>query len=488
MIDLSILINGVERKDRVQYLSLNIKDNINQRRDTCSFNVKKTTGDTFFPKVNDEVIVLDGTERIFGGIITSIDISVESINLLNYQVTTVDFSYLLDSRVVLERFRSKTVSFIIDFLLDKYDTGGFTMDNVTGSQVINSITFNRIKFSECLEKLSELTGFSWYVDYNKDIHFFAKNEIVAPFQLTDTSNTFVWDSLNLSNDLNQMRNAVFIEGGEEIGNEVTEDFTAEGNEAERTYYRLAHKFSSRPVVTANTVVIDVGIENLDDDANFECMWSFGEKYLRFTAGNIPIATDVISVTGTPLFPIIVRVQSPTSIGEFGLKEFVIRDKTIQSRDEAKSRASVELKAYQNGLQESSFRTYSKGLRSGQTITINSTLRGINEKYLIQSVAFKMIDDESGIWSVTLATLRTVGIIDFLQGLMKDKGVSEGESETLLSFIDFQEGIVFDDNIISINSQEGPYIWLSGDPSEDASILASNPTKRAIVWNYFTWSA
>jgi hypothetical protein len=488
MIDFSLKINGEDKTNRVQYLSLFIRDNINQRRDTCSFNVKKTTSDTFFPKINDEVIVLDGTERIFGGIITLLDVSVESINLLNYKVTTVDFSYLLDRRVVLERFRGKTVSFIIDFLLDKYDTEGFTMNNVSGSQVINSITFNRIKFSECLEKLAELTGFSWYVDYNKDIHFFSKNEIVAPFELTDTSNNFVWDSLNLSNDLSQMRNAVFIEGGEEIGNEVNEDFTAEGNDAERTYYRLAHKFSSRPVVVANNIVMDVGIENLDDDANFDCMWSFGEKYIRFTLGNIPTVTHVVSVTGTPLFPIIVRVQSPTSIAEFGLKEFVIRDKTIQSKDEAKSRATAELTAYQKGLQEASFRTYSKGLRSGQRITINSPLRGINEKYLIQSVAFKMIDNQSGIWSVTLATLRTVGIIDFLQGLMRDRSISENENETLLSFIDFQDGIQVDDNIVSIESQTGPYIWLSGDPSEDAAILAANPGSRAIVYNFFTWGA
>jgi len=68
----------------------------------------------------------------------------------------------------------KTVDFIVDFILDKYDTEGFTMDNVIGTQTINSVTFNRITFSECLEKLAELTGFSWYVDYEKRHTFFPK--------------------------------------------------------------------------------------------------------------------------------------------------------------------------------------------------------------------------------------------------------------------------------------------------------------------------
>ena len=487
MIDLSITINGVDRTNKVQYLSLSIKDNINQRRDTCTFNVKKKPDDTFFPKVNDKIIVLDGTTRIFGGIITSIDSTIESINLVNYSVSVVDFTYLLDRRIVLERFRGKTVSFIIDFLLNKYDTEGFTMNNVLGSQVINSITFNRIKFSECIEKIAEMTGYSWYADYNKDLHFFPKDEKVSPFQITDTSNNFIWDSLNVTNDLNQMRNAVYIEGGEEVGNERTEDFTAQGDEAERTYYRLAHKFATRPTVTLNSVAIDVGIENLDDDLNFECMWSFNEKYLRFTMGNIPAVDDNVSVTGDPLFPIVVRVRSRTSIKEFGLKEFVIRDKSIQSRDEAKSRAFAELKAYQNGLQESSFRTYTKGLRSGQTITINSPLRDIQEKFLIQSVTFKMIDNENAVYNVTLATLRTIGIISFLQNLIKEKGVSENESETLLTFLDYQDTIVFADEITSMDSQQGPYIWLSGDPSEDSGILDANPDKLPITWNLFTWS-
>jgi len=354
----------------------------------------------------------------------------------------VDFSYLLDRKVVLERFRGKTVDFIVDFILDKYDTEGFTMDNVIGTQTINSVTFNRITFSECLEKLAELTGFSWYVDYEKDIHFFPKNEVSAPIDLTDTSSNFIWESLLIKNDLNQMRNSVFVQGGEEIGNERSEEFTAIGNDQERSYFRLAHKFSERPVVLLNGVAVDVGIEYLDNDADFECMWSFSEKYLRFTESNFPASNDIILATGLPFFPIVVRVQSPVSIAEYGLKEFVITDESITSRDEAKLRAKAELKAYQNGLQEASFKTYTKGLRSGQTILVNSVLRGVNEKFVIQSVTFKMIDNENGIWTVKLATLRAIGIINFLQNLMKDRGISENESQTLLTFIDIDDGITF----------------------------------------------
>lgn len=488
MVNLQIQIEGEDRTSRVQADSLNIVDSINERRDTCDFQIKKDPSQTFVPEINQEVVVLDGSKRIFGGIITSASNRVESVNHIIYDVSCVDFSYLLDRRLVLERFRSRTVTFILDFLLDKYDTEGFTMNNVIGDIQINSVSFNRLTFSQCVEKLAEMTGYSWYVDYHKDIHFFPKNTEIAPYNLTDTSENFIWNSLRIEKDLTQLRNAVFVQGGEEEGNEREEEFTATGDDDERTYYRLAHKFAQAPQVTVDDVVQTVGVEFLNDDGDFDCMWSFQEKYIRFTAGNIPSVNDIVKVKGIPLFPVIVRVQSPVSIGEFGLKEYVIRDNSIRSRDEAKLRAQAELRAYQNGLVEGSFRTYEKGLRSGQLININSTLRDVSEDFVIQRVNFHMRTPEDGEWTVQLATLRSVGIIDFLQNLLKDRGISEGESETLLTFLHFEDEAEATDELTTpFTKTSPPYMWMPEDESDDAATIAANPTKTPIRWNFWTWS-
>lgn len=486
MVNLIIQIDGQDRTNRVQYQSLRINDNINQRRDTCVFQIKKAPNQTFVPEVNQEVVILDGATRIFGGIITNVDIKVQSVNHIIYDVNCVDYSFLLDRRLVLDRFRNQTVGFIVDFLLNKYDVEGFTMNNVVGSTQINSITFNRITFSECLEKLAEVTGYSWYVDYNKDIHFFPRNTELSPFNLTDTSNNYIWESLEVKNDITQLRNAVYIEGGEERGNERTEEFTASGDETERTYFRLAHKFAELPMVEVNNVVQTVGVEFLNDDSDFDCMWSFQEKYIRFTAGNQPEEDDLVEVTGIPLFPIIVRVQSSVSIGQYGLYEYVIRDRTIQSREEAKLRAQSELRAYQNGLVEGGFRTYNKGLRSGQVIGINSNLRSVNESFVIQKVSFSMRTQDQGVWSITLATLRSVGIIDFMQNLLRNRGISEGESETLLTFIQFEDEAIGTDVLVTpFVKTSPPYIWLSDDPGEDATLI-TEAGMDPIIWNFWTW--
>lgn len=485
---ITVTIDSVDVTDKVQYPSLKINDNINQRRDTCSFKVKRLTGDSYTPDINQEIEVELDSTKIFGGVITAFTQTVESVDLLVYNVEATDYAQLLDRKLVLERFRNRTVEYIIDFILDKYDSEGFTMTNVSGSTVIGSITFNRLPISECIQKLADALNYSWYVDYDKDIHFFSKNDELAPFNITDTSKNYSWESLSISKDLTQMRNAVYVVGGLERGLERTEEFTASGDEDERKFYRLASKFAETPTVKVNTVEQSVGTENLADEESFDCMWDYNQKYIRFTDGNIPTASDEITVSGIPLFRVVGKVQSNTSVLENGIYEYVIEDRSIASREEARQRGEAELEAYKHGVIEAGFKTNTSGLKSGQVININSTLRDVNEDYIIQTVNFKMITQDFGEWRVELASQKTVGIIEFLQGLMKRKRSSEGESETLLTFQYIEDDATASDTLGTPAVTSPPYMWMSDDPSEDSTTESNNPTKTPIKWNFWTWES
>lgn len=493
MINLSIKVNSVDQTSRVQATSLQITSNLNQRRDSCSFIVKKTPEQTFYPQINDEVEVFDGTTKIFGGVILTVEQSIKVLDLVEYKVSCSDYSHFLDRELVVQRYESMTINDIIADLLANY-APTFTALNVVGDTVISSASFNRITLSTSIQRLADQVGFLWYVDYDKDIHFFPKNTEPAPFSLTDTSNNFVWDSLDIKRDLSQLRNAVYVQGGEAVGLTRTETFIAVADDEERKLTRLANKFATKPTVVVthggSPTTMTVGIDYLDDDGSFDCMWNFNEKYIRFTGLSAePHHNDTIEVTGDPLFPIIVRVQSSISIDQFGVYEFAITDKSIRSRDEAKARGFTELRAYQNGLIEGKFETYTAGLRSGQVITINSPIRDINESFMIQSVSFRMPTIDSGKWTVTLATLRTVGIIDFLRGLLKTDDITINEAETLLSFYQFaDEATASDSMTLPSATFEPPYIWLSDDPGDDATIIAGSGGRPPIRWNFFSWTS
>ena len=474
--NLSVHIDGVNRTDRILFPFITITDNINHHKDLATFRIRQESGLPWKPEVNSEVIINDGGTRIFGGVIVGVTRKAVVANLVEYEVECSDYSFYLDRRLVLERYRSKTVSFIIDDLLETYDTTGFTVTNVQGTETVGSIAFNRITISEALQKLADAFGYSWYVDYHKDIHFFPKNQEPAPYNLTDTSNNFVWTSLEVEQNINQLRNAVFVEGGDERGNLRLEEFVASGDDENRRYYRLAHKFAETPTVMVGLTEQTVGVEFLSDDADFDCMWSFGEKYIRFTDGNIPATSAVVTVEGIPLFPVVVRVQDPSSVVEYGLWEYVIRDYSIKSRNEGIQRATAELEAYKNGVVEAQFETYTPGLRSGQVITINSPIRDINEEFLIQKVRFQVETRTSGRYVVELATLRTVSIVDLLQMLMIARGFREGEQETLLSFLQFADQAGGSDSIDSITTTEAPYYYAT-------ATVNGNEGK----WNYSRWT-
>ena len=156
-------------------------------------------------------------------------------------------------------------------------------------------------------------NYSWYIDYNKDVHFFAKNTELAPFNLATDTGMFIWDSLKLTEDLTQIRNKVTVIGGEYEANNRTETYVADG---EQKQFPLAYKFSKAPAVTVNAVAKTVGVDGLDTVTNedaYDCFWSFNEKYIRFKDSNYPDAADVVAITGSPLLPVVVNVPDQTSI-------------------------------------------------------------------------------------------------------------------------------------------------------------------------------
>lgn len=467
-------IGGADRTSSVVFNTFKKRDNLNQQVDTCSFAIRKYGSLTYVPSVGDEVsVVRDGT-TIFGGVVVRITETIDkNPKVLRYQVECVDFSQYLKRQLVTERYEDTTVGAIITDLVTNYTAAGdsITANNVSGGQTVSSFSFNRLTVAECLQKLSESLSYVWYIDYDRDIHFFPKNAESAPFALSDTSQNYIFNSLKITDDLTQVRNSVLVQGGESVSDDSrTEYFDGDGT---KTSFSLANKFDKKPTVTVGGVAQTVGTEFLDDDASFDCMWNFNEKYIRFTSGNTPPSgSNNIAVSGTYLFPIVVEVPAPSSIAQFGTYEFAINDRSIRSEDEAIERALAELRSYQAEFYEGSFRTYNDGLRSGQVITIDSTQRGKNIDVLIQSVEAKMRDPSGDAleYVVRFATLKSIGIIEYLQNQLRSREVIEDDRDTLTNYYSFTDEATAEDSAPTFTKTSPPYYIT--DPAGNVS--SGNP--------------
>ena len=443
---ISLEINGVDKTSNIKFGSLRKDDNLNDRKDLLKFTIRSYEGNIYLPELGQEVELFNGAELIFGGVIVKISESMEGDKIINYAVECTDYSFYLDKLLVTERYESMTVNAIIADLLTDY-APDFTGTNVNCTIPITTVTFDRITVSQALAKLAKLTNYSWYVDYDMDLHFFEKTSEAAAFNLTDTSNNFIYESLGIDRDISQLRNRVYIRGGEIEG--VTRSEFISGTGVKLTF-PLGNKFSSLPIVKVATVAQTVGIDFLDIEADFDCFWNYQEKYIRFKDTTVPAAaSNNIEVIGTPLYNLVMRVEDSASIAKYGTYEFAVTDRTIKSKEEAKQFAVAQLQAYAENILEGGFQTYTSGLRSGQIINIQSDLRDTNEDFLIQKVSFRQLSPSDYVWDVDLASLKTMGIIDFLIGLLQSgKQVAGETSNEILDKVLFElEEITITESIV-----------------------------------------
>ena len=428
--NLTVNIESTDRTSYILWKTFKKIDKLNNKVDECSFSTRKYGDKTWSPSVGNEIEVLNGADTIFAGVIIRVEEVLDATKIQRFIVKCKDWTHYLDKKLVIERYTNETVGDIISNLVSTY-ASGFTTTNVDCGIIIESIAFNYITISQALQVLAEQVNHSWYVSYDKDIHFFSKNINLSSFDLTDSNGKYIFNSLKIKDDLSQLRNRVIIRGGEKEGTQRTETFDSDG---EQTTFPLGYKYSSKPTVTVSGSPLTVGLDFFDQDTSYNTMWNYNEKYIRLTGS--PFAEgSPIAISGTPLIPIIVQVENQDSIDAYGEYEFRKIDKSIETANEARQYAVAQLDAYKSTIKEGQFETYESGLRSGQVINVQSDIRGIDEDFLIQSVSLKMRGPDDGTWNVVLATLRTVGIIDFLQRLLLEetRKIEIGEDEVLEKF-------------------------------------------------------
>jgi hypothetical protein len=466
-----IRVNNIDRSHLIQMGSFEYEDQINQATDTAEFVIRKWQSQTYAPAVNDEITVRVDGELRFGGVITTLDTFVDQPTIAEFTYTAQDFSFYMNRLRVVERYTDTTLNALVLDLISRYaSTYGFTTNNVQGLEIdVKSIAFNEITLSECFDNIARLTNYVWYVDATKDVHFLKKNDDPAPFNLTDTSGNYIFNTLAISNDFTQIRNSVKVRGGEAEAAVRTELLI--GN-AEATQFPLANKFSSLPVVTVDGTALTVGIDFLQQDEDYQVMWDFNQKYLRFTDGNIPGApitgTTNITTTGIPLKPIVVVRTNSVSIAKYGLFEHTLRNNDIRTRDEALQFAQADLQEYADKITGGKFNTYVPGLKSGQTIRINSQFHNSNALYIIQSVGFQMVSKDLHVYSIRVATVKTLSMIDFLQKLLLRERIQIGEDETLLSFFQFNDTFTATDTLGAITSTTSEdYVVEQNVPGSDS---------------------
>lgn len=471
-------INGVNRSSDILNETIVVEDVLNDEQNTLTFSLINRSG-LGIPQNDQEIIItMDGGERLFAGKITTVNInSVLETGALKVDISCVDYVRLLDSNLVNKGYTGYTDKEIIEDVISTYCPGfGITTDNVIEGVTIDQINFNYVQPSQVFRRICDLTGRNWFIDYDKDIHYFPLTTDAAPFNINSSSAQYF--DLNISKDASQIKNRVYVRGGTRLSDATTHSQKGDGVKRQFILPDKPHDVS----ITVNGTPKTVGIKNVNL-SGFDFYVNFQEKYVEQDSGAGILGTgDTLAVNYTYDIPILVAVEDSVSIAANGQKEFAIFDKSISTQQAARDRASAELTDYASNLIEGGFKTFTHGFKSGQYLNINLSTYGVNADYIITKVVAHAFGAGNYYYEISLASAKTMGIIRFLIELLENNKnlieVSDDEVvDNLLSVTDSLLSDSLTDNL-TIDSMGAYATWCTDS-------LQSTPITRA-RWDLFQW--
>ena len=456
---LVLKINAVDRSNHVLWKQLVKTEVLTKEVDRLEFSILKTPSKTI-PKVNQEVTLTEGATKIFGGLIIELNERIEGGILIGYQVRCKDFSQTLDRKLVQKNYESQTARQIVLNIITTFSTG-FTTNNVaTTSPTVTSIRFNYEQISRALTQLADLIGWDWYVDYDKDIHFFDEQTNTAPFNLDDTNDSYEWKTLEINETILELKNSIIVRGGEykkTITEANAEDkYSADGTE--RVFF-LAFRYDTLTVKKAGAVQT-VGIDQQDDPLSFDVLYNPGEQFIKWRENNKPTSGQEVLVSGDVFIPIISKVRDQVSINTYGEYQDVVMDKSIESINEAHTRAKAELTKWASSVFEGSFKTTKTGLRTGQAITVKSTIRGTDKTFKINKIIGKARKNDQMEYEVFLLASGQVTFTDIMVGLLgqERKNIEIVTNEVLQRLETFIESATITEDLKTPTKNSPPYVY------------------------------
>ncbi|MDY0278091.1 MAG: hypothetical protein RBQ97_08400, partial [Acholeplasma sp.] len=260
-----IKVNNVDISDQVSFNSLSVSNNLYSEPNNAFFEIIKSSTKSYTPAAGDTIVIEDTGVKVFAGILIKISKEMMAFSE-RYSLEFKDWTEELSTLLVAQTYTNYTVT---DIIADIFSTHtDYDITNAVDSTVINQLVSDNISISNALDKLAELTNKYWYVSPDKEIYFFADNGIQSPFDLDDTSGNYDYSSLEIEENLTQIRNKVTIKG-KGIAAVTVQDLTSQGVYGIREYYERDDDIDATNEATQKANAILASYKDSIKIANFQ---------------------------------------------------------------------------------------------------------------------------------------------------------------------------------------------------------------------------
>lgn len=472
--------NGTDITKSVAWQSIDMVSVLTKESGSLKFNVRQGVGQTYpaktIPQIGDTVELHDSTGIIFGGTVTESEPIISGL-LMTWQITCTDWGYLLDGTLVKKNYAMMDPHDIVLDIIANFAYGkGFTTNHVQkGNFLVPSIKFNYQQPTKALESLAKLIGWDWYVDPNKDIHFFLGDVEgavgdggTAPISVDATSGEIEWNSLDVDLQITNMQNSVYVIGGnytKTLTASTTPDtFLSDGTSQ---FFTLSYPYEkSGLTVTIDGVSQSIGTANQTDPTTVEVLYNDAQRWIQFTAG-APGSGHTIKVYGKAKVPIIAHASDAASVAAYGERQHAVVDKKILSVPEAQARATAQILQFGHPVYDLKFRTTIAGCKIGQTMTVNLPSFGINKQLVIKRIeatGYTPGDDTLGVDGMLEYQVECIGsdnvtFTDIMTTILQQEASqSIPDNSTVTENLEvISETMTFTETV-SLTSEARPYSW------------------------------
>lgn len=476
---IQVLDGATDITSGIEWKSFNMTLVLTKEKGGFQFDILAANNPTI-PALGDTIYVnytIDGvTEKIFGGTVISRQQIIDGGILQRYKILCCDWGFKFDSKLVKKTYSNMDPQDIVKDIVSNFAGAGFTTVHVNkGNFNVAKIKFNYQQPTKAIESLAKQIGWDWYIDADKDLHFFFAGTTTgtteinpAPFDIDDTGGQLEWPTLDILQDLSNMKNSIYVVGG--TYTKTYADPPGAGQFSPVDIYKsVAGVFVyplSYPYDIATMVVKlagssqTIGTDQLTPDSSVNVQYSDAGVFIRFTTD--PGAGHTIEVLGNAKVPILAHVTNPTAIALYGEYQDSIIDKQILSVIQAQARAQAEIVEFGHPTYDVKFKTISplsNQLSIGQMIKLNSTKFGIADYLLvIRRIEVAARTPNMLEYSVEALGSDKVTFTDIMLTLLQQQnaGQDTNDSTVLQILIPVDELLEILDTV-TITATAGPYV-------------------------------
>lgn len=283
------------------------------------------------------------------------------------------------------------------------------MTTIDAGATVLEKRFRYITCSNAIDSLAEGSGYTWFIDPARWLHFKPKDAYPAPW--TITSQDILKNTETFGREAPEYRNRQYILGVKQLTSLQTEYKKGDGNE---TSWTVGYPIALAPSVWVNNVVKTVGIKGFDSGRDF--YWSKGESTItQDTSGTVLTASDILKIQYQGMFDIVLMGENTAGIqerkgveGGTGYVDDVMS--ATQTTDPVASLEIANSKLQKYGVVSRRFRfsTARSGLEPGQVAQVNVPEHALTGDMLVEKVDSKDNGNGGLIYDISIVDGPVVG--------------------------------------------------------------------------------